>query len=89
MRKCLHVFSALLVVLSFGSASADIQTGLIAHYPLNGTADDASANVNHGIENGGLDYVDGVQGLAASFDGADDYIDLPNGNLPEIYMLEE
>ena len=48
---------------------------LIAYYPFNGNAHDESGNNNHGVEHGGVSYVSGVSGQAASFDGIDDYIE--------------
>jgi len=50
--------------------------GLIAHYPLDGTADDSSGNDNNGTEFGALVYGPGVMNEAAVFDGLDDYIRL-------------
>jgi len=52
----------------------DLTTGLIAHYLFNGNVNDESGNGNHGIEYGGVAYVDGIAGQAASFDGMDDCI---------------
>ncbi len=47
----------------------DLNCGLVAHYPLDGNAQDASGNGNHGTANGGLTYGDGAVDQAASFDG--------------------
>ena len=52
----------------------DIDRGLIAYYPFNGNANDESGNDNHGIEYGGVNYYNGVNGQSAMFDGLDDYI---------------
>jgi len=46
--------------------------GLVAHYPLNGTAEDTTGNYN-GTENS-VTYTETEMGIAASFDGEDDYI---------------
>ena len=51
--------------------------GLVAHYPLNGTAEDLTGNHN-GTENGGLSYAETEMGIAGNFDGDDDYIELPD-----------
>ena len=51
--------------------------GLVAHYEFEGNANDSSGNGNHGVEYGGVGYVDGVIGQAGSFDGVDDYIKIP------------
>jgi len=48
---------------------------LVAHYPLNGDADDATGNGNNGTEFGGVSYSTGAFGQAADFDGSNDYID--------------
>ena len=50
--------------------------GLVAHYPLTGTAEDTTGNYN-GTENGGLLYVDDPDmGAVANFDGSNDYVDI-------------
>ena len=61
-------------------------TGLIGWWPLNedsgGTAYDLSGNGNHGSLNGGVTQgVAGKSGLTSySFDGSDDYADIPDAN---------
>ena len=52
----------------------DLTDGLVAHYEFENNADDSSGNGNDGEEFGGVSYVDGVIGQAASFDGVDDYL---------------
>jgi len=56
----------------------DLNLGLVAHYPLDGNANDVSGSGNNGTENGGLSFVTGINGQAASFDGVDDYIVVPH-----------
>jgi hypothetical protein len=56
----------------------NLQQGLIAHFPLNGNANDASGNGNHAQEFGGVQYTTGVHGLAAEFNGIDSYIETLN-----------
>jgi hypothetical protein len=73
--KLAFVMSALLVG---NIALADLNTGLVAYYPFEGTAQDLSNNQNHGIENGGLVYTDGVTGQAVKLDGIDDWIQVNN-----------
>ena len=46
-----------------------IQNGLIAHYEFEGNANDSSGNENNGTEHGEISYVNGVLGLASSFNG--------------------
>ncbi len=56
---------------------------LIAHYPLNGNALDASGNALHGISSG-VTWVDDKNESAISavhFDGTDDYIQVTNNDL--------
>jgi hypothetical protein len=57
---------------------ADVTSGLIAYYPFDGNAIDASDNDNNGTEFGGLEYKLGIKGDAASFDGVNDYIRVPS-----------
>ena len=52
-------------MLAIGSAQAALVDGLVAYYPLDGNANDLSANANHMTENGtGIDYVAGRVGQA-------------------------
>ncbi len=57
-----------------------LDTGLVAHYPLDGNADDASGNGNHGTLNGPSEAEDclGTPGAAYYFDGINDYINIGN-----------
>lgn len=70
-------------IWSFTSESAPTPpptTGLVAYYPFNGNANDESGNANHGTVNGAV-LVDDRFGNAAgaySFDGVDDFIDVPD-----------
>ena len=66
------------MVLNIPKASAAIDDGLIAYYPFDGNALDASGNGNNGTEYGGLKYKQGIKGDSASFDGIDDYIRVPS-----------
>ena len=56
----------------------DLTSGLVAHYPFDGNANDASGNGNHGTVNGATLGEDrhGVPDKAYNFDGVDDWIDL-------------
>lgn len=50
---------------------------LIAHYKLDGNAEDASVYKNHGTAHNGVTFVnDSQRGAVAKFDGVDDYIDV-------------
>ncbi len=58
-----------------------VQTGrLVAFYPFNGDASDASGNGHHGTVSGAILVADrfGNPGSAYSFDGLNDYIRIPN-----------
>lgn len=75
--KILAVFVAFGVSLFAALPSyAALADGLVAYYPFNGDANDASGNGNHGIENGGVTYASGVIGSAAKFDGVNDFIEI-------------
>jgi len=56
-----------------------INQGLVAWYPFDGNASDMSGNGNHGTVNGATLGTDrqGVVGKAYSFDGVDDWIEVP------------
>ena len=61
----------------------DITTGLVAHYKMDGDAQDASGFNNHGTQQGGVNFTTatdrfGIAGKAVGFDGIDDYIEIPN-----------
>ncbi|MEY4851830.1 MAG: hypothetical protein RIS99_225 [Bacteroidota bacterium] len=74
-----------LTLLCFGIfAQAQIPSyvptnGLVCWWPFNGNANDESGNGNHGTVNGATLAVDrfGNAGKAYSFDGVNDYIELP------------
>ncbi|MCK4998662.1 MAG: SUMF1/EgtB/PvdO family nonheme iron enzyme [Anaerohalosphaera sp.] len=55
-----------------------LNDGLVAYYPFDADADDASGNGYDGTEQGGVSYVSGVSGQAASFDGSSDYVSIPD-----------
>jgi len=54
--------------------------GLMAYYPLNGTANDASGNGNHGVISGAVPVANrhGTPNSALWFDGIDDKITIPS-----------
>lgn len=69
-----------LFTISIQIASADLSSGLMAYYPFDGNANDASGNNNNGIEYGNLQYKMGISGESASFDGVDAYIRVPSNS---------
>lgn len=81
MKKFLVLLcTAIVIILINGLAYADICNGLVAYYPFNGNADDASGNYNHGAIYGATLTTDRVGNAdsAYQFDGVDDYIEIPN-----------
>ena len=57
----------------------EVTEGLVACYPFDGDANDASGNGNHGILQSGVSFVEGKIGEAASFDGGKNaYIRIPH-----------
>jgi len=65
--------------------------GLVARYPLNGTADDVTGNGNNGTVHGASATEDeaGTAGAAYSFDGQDDYIDLGDPETGDLDIDED
>lgn len=53
-------------------------TGLVAHYALDGNANDSSGNGYNGTETGGYLYVDAIDGQGLDVDGASGYVDITN-----------
>ena len=70
----------LIPAVSTDIASADLNSGLIAYYPLNGNADDVSGNGNNGSIFEATLTTDrfGNANSAYSFDGINDYISIPD-----------
>ncbi|MBN1184059.1 MAG: hypothetical protein JXB49_17325, partial [Bacteroidales bacterium] len=62
-----------------GYDSSLLDSGLVAYYPFNGDPNDESGNDNNGNVNGASLTTDrfGNASSAYSFDGTDDYIDIP------------
>jgi hypothetical protein len=62
---------------------ADLNDGLVAYYPFNGNANDESGNGNDGTVNGATLTEDrfGNTNSAYSFNGIDDYIEVPASTL--------
>jgi hypothetical protein len=79
MKKFLKPILAVLPFLVFAVQSIKAQT-LVASYPFNGNANDASGNNNNGTVFGASLTTDrfGNANSAYSFDGSSSYIDVPN-----------
>ena len=69
-----------------GIAYADLNDGLVAYYPFDGNINDASGNENHGTVYGTTETEAltedrfGNPDSAFSFDGVDDYIEVPDSD---------
>jgi hypothetical protein len=51
-----------------------VNNGLVAYYPFDGNANDASGNGHHGTIHGNPQFVEGILGTGLKFDGIGDYI---------------
>jgi hypothetical protein len=79
-RKKLIALMFIGILLSLpGGARADLTTGLVAYYPFNGNADDATSNHNNGAVYGATLTQDrfGNPNSAYYFNGTDNYIQVP------------
>jgi hypothetical protein len=70
------IFSISALLITATISQAGINDGLVAYYPFNGNADDASGNGNHGLVHGATLTPDRFGNLnsAYSFNGVDNYI---------------
>ena len=77
-KKILSIACVLVSAIAFAQVPT---SGLVAHYPFNGNANDESTNSNDGTVNGATLTTDrfGNANSAYSFDGVDDFIDCGNG----------
>lgn len=64
------------------SAAVDLESNLMVHLPLDGTAEDISGNERHGIVSGAVPCSDiyGYQTGALCFDGKNDFVELSNSD---------
>jgi hypothetical protein len=78
--KHIHQLSALsaLCLMATVASQAQPTAGLVAYYPLDGNANDASGNNFNGTAFNGVTYSPHLSGLAANFSGASQYISLPS-----------
>jgi len=70
------------VQVSFTTSATLPTSGLVAYYPFNGNANDASGSGNNGTVNGAILTTDrkGNANMAYSFDGVSNYISIPDNN---------
>ncbi|NQU82097.1 MAG: LamG domain-containing protein, partial [Bacteroidetes bacterium] len=82
MKKTLIVFFGILLTANTTVAQLTLQDSLIAYYPFNGNANDESGNAHDGTVNGSVLTTDRFGNLnsAYSFDGIDDYINVPHND---------
>jgi hypothetical protein len=81
MKTKLTLFVAVLAVALFGMGCAStLDEGLVAYYPFNGDANDATGNKLHGFLEGPTPTANrfGQPNQAIAFDGKDDGVSLPN-----------
>jgi len=80
MRNLSITLILLSSLYSFAFSQVNLDYGLLAYYPFNGNANDASGNNNHGIVSGATLTADrlGKADAAYHFNGVDDFIDLSN-----------
>jgi cysteine-rich repeat protein len=78
MKPARGIRTVVVVVTLLGAvgASAGTDEGLVAYWPLDGSAADATGNGYNGVLVGNVTFVPGVRGGAASFDGLDDRISI-------------
>jgi expansin (peptidoglycan-binding protein) len=79
------VFLTVLSFLISGNAIADINDGLLAHYPFDGDVSDASGNGFDGIVNGATYTENGYKGGAYHFNGLHGHID----TIPKAQILSQ
>lgn len=74
------VFSlAILASLAQAQVCSPTPSGLMGWYPADGNANDISGNSNHGTLENGATFAAGQVGQAFSFDGINDFVQLPAG----------
>ncbi|MEQ9105096.1 MAG: LamG-like jellyroll fold domain-containing protein [Rhodothermales bacterium] len=68
-----------LCVISADTDTVDLTDGLVAHYPLDGSATDNTSSMNHGIVSGAVETTNrfGKANSALAFDG-DDFVEIPS-----------
>ena len=77
IRFFVYLFLLLLSSISLAS-DIDLESGLVAHYKFDGDFTDSSGTGNHGAQQGGVTFVEGIDGQAAYFDGNDDLVSVPH-----------
>jgi gliding motility-associated-like protein len=81
MRRSLFFSILFLFLSSYASTQVNLTNGLVAYFPFNGNANDATGNNHHGqLQNGIQPTADRFGNLNSAFlfDGVDDYIKVPD-----------
>ncbi|MFC1782969.1 LamG-like jellyroll fold domain-containing protein [Planctomycetota bacterium] len=80
MKRMIWIIALLWFFVVVQYSKGDLSDNLVAFYPFNGNADDASGNGLNGIVSGPILTEDrfGTENSAYIFDGLDDYIEVPN-----------
>ncbi len=83
LLRTLCLFIAIIFCHYTSDGQVRLLEGLVGYYPLNGDAHDYSGNCNHGQVYGAsaTNGLDGTFLSAMSFDGQDDYIEIPHSEL--------
>jgi hypothetical protein len=81
----LSLFSPAVHAVNGESFDAQVISNLLAFYPLEGNAQDSSRNNNHGQVGGASFTESGYEGGCYTFNGTDDYIQIPVNINPEFY----
>ena len=83
-----HVYDTALTALEVQDLVGNNNVGYMAHYALEGNANDSSGNGNHGTVNGGAVWTaTGKVGGALDFDGVDDYVDIGDIDLTDAFTI--
>ena len=87
MKRILGIM--VLTVMFCLNLTADLNDGLVAHYPFNGNANDESGNENHGTVHGAILCEDRFTNLnsAYEFDGINNFINLHDTDLEGSFTL--
>lgn len=80
-QKIVLFITIILSLVTNKMVLASLNDGLVAYYPFDGNAQDASGNNYHGTEQGGTSYTSGKIGQGMNFNGVDAMM---SATLPEV-----
>ena len=75
---CRMMLVILTLGLTTGIATADLNVGLVAFWPMNGNAVDATGNGHDGTVNGAEFVEDAERGTVLSVNGSSTFVDVPH-----------